>query len=99
MGSRVFIPCTKALVALDVSGDKLSIAWKLDGGSGPPIVAAGTVWALANNGILRAVDPTTGSVRYSTQPSRPVSRFISLSAAGGMVFVADGSKLTAFALR
>ena len=62
-------------------------------------MAAGAVWALSYDGILRAVDPASGGVRYSAQLSRPVSRFISLSAAGGMVFVADGSKLATSALR
>jgi len=98
-GSTAFIPCTRALVALSAKGDKLTVAWSLDGGSGPPIVAAGVVWALGYDGKLRAVDPATGTVRFSAQLSDPVSRFISPAAAAGRVFVPDRSKLTAFTVR
>ena len=98
-GSTAFIPCTGALVALDTKGDKLTVAWTLRGGSGPPIVAAGVVWALGYDGKLRAVDPATGALRFSAQLSRPVSRFISPAATAGKVLVPDGSKLVAFALR
>ncbi len=98
-GSTAFIPCTRALVALETKGDTLAVAWTLKGGSGPPIVAAGAVWALGYDGKLRAVDPVTGAVRFSTQLSAPVSRFISPSAAGGRVFVPDRNKLVAFTLR
>ncbi len=98
-GTRVIVPCTKALVAVDTAGDKLSVAWKLNGGSGPPIIAGGAVWALGYDGTLRAVDPGTGKVLFSAGLGGPVSRFISPAAAGGRVFVPDGDTIAAFALR
>jgi outer membrane protein assembly factor BamB len=98
-GSTVFLPCSGALIALGTGGDKLSVTWSAAGGSGPPIVAAGAVWALGYDGRLKAMDPSNGTVRFSAQLGSPVSRFISLAAAGGRVFVADGDKLVAFALR
>jgi outer membrane protein assembly factor BamB len=98
-GSTVFIPTTGALVAVLANGDKLQVAWKVGGGSGPPIVAAGAVWALSYDGKLRAIEPATGRVLFSAQLGGPVSRFISPSAAAGKVFVADGSRLVAFAMR
>lgn len=98
-GATAFIPCTGALVALDTKGDKLTVTWTLHGGSAPPIVAAGMVWALGYDGKLRAVDAATGAVRFSAQLSGPVSRFISPAAAAGRVFVPDESKLVVFALR
>jgi outer membrane protein assembly factor BamB len=98
-GGRVFIPCTKALVALDAAGDTLTVAWKLSGGSGPPIIAGGAVWALGYDGAFRAVDPASGKVLFSAKLGKPVSRFISPAAAGGRVFVADGDAIVALALR
>jgi outer membrane protein assembly factor BamB len=98
-GSTVFVPCVGALVALQISGDVIKVAWKVQGGAGPPIVAAGVVWSLFYDGQLRAVDPATGAVDFSIQLTAPVSRFISLCAAGGRLFVADGNKLAAFNLR
>ena len=50
-------------------------------------------------GTLTAVDPQTGAVRFTTQVSPPVSRFVSLAAAGGRLVVADGNRIAAFSLR
>jgi outer membrane protein assembly factor BamB len=94
-----FVPCSNALVGVQVAGDRVSVAWRLPGESGPPIVAAGVVWALGHDGRLRAVDPGTGAVRFSVQLTPPASRFFSLAAAGGRLFVADGTKIAAFNLR
>ncbi len=99
LGSMVFVPGTGALVALRVSGDAIEVAWSSQGGAGPPIVAAGAVWALFHDGQLKALDPATGAVSFSAQLAPPVSRFVSLSAAGGRLFVPDGNKMTAFVLR
>ena len=98
-GSRVFIPCTKALVALDTAGDTLTVAWKLNGGSGPPIVAGGAVWALGYDGTLRAVDLASGKVLFDAKLGKPISRFVSPAAAGGRVFVPDGDAIVAFTVR
>jgi outer membrane protein assembly factor BamB len=99
MGSRVFVPTTKDLVALDVAADGLQVAWKVSGGTGSPIVAAGHVWSLGYDGKLKAVDPDNGSVVFTLPLSRPASRFITPSAAGGRLFVADGGKVVAVGLR
>jgi outer membrane protein assembly factor BamB len=99
LGTRVFLPCTDGLVALNTDGDKLTTAWRRNGGAGPPIVAAGLVWDLAKSGTLVALDPATGQQRFSTQLDSPASRFVSLSAAGGRLFVAPSDTLTAVALR
>jgi outer membrane protein assembly factor BamB len=98
-GTTVFLPCTDGLVALSTDGDKLNQKWRRPGRAGPPIVAAGLVWDLDGNGNLVAVDPVTGQQRFATTVDRPASRFVSLSAAGGRVFVAPNDTLTAFALR
>lgn len=98
-GTAVFLPTTRALVALDVTGDQLAIAWQAGGGSGPPIIAGGAVWALGYDGTLRALEPASGKVLFSAQLGNPASRFIAPAAARGRVFIADGATLTAFRLR
>ena len=98
-GTTVFIPCTDGLAAIGTDGDKLSKQWHRQGGAGPPIVAAGLVWDLTNNGTLVALDPATGQQRFSAQLDDPASRFVSLAAAGGKLFVAPKNTVTAFALR
>jgi outer membrane protein assembly factor BamB/putative cell wall-binding protein len=99
MASRVFVPCIGGLIALDISPNAVQVAWKLTGGTGSPIIAAGHVWTLTYGGLLRAVNPSTGGVVYSLQLSKPASRFITLSAAGGRLFVADGRRLVALTMR
>ncbi len=99
LGSMVFVPCSRALVGLQVSQAAIEVAWTVSGGAGPPIVAAGAVWSLAYDGELRAVDPASGDILFSTHLTRPASRFVSLAAAGGRLFVADGTGLAAFSLR
>jgi outer membrane protein assembly factor BamB len=99
LGSMVFVPTTDALVGVRVAGDRLAIAWRLPGGAGPPIVAAGAVWSLGHDGRLTAVDPASGAERFRTQLGLPVSQFITPAAADGRLFVADGARVAAFGLR
>ena len=99
LGSMVFVPCSDALVGVRVVGDRMDVAWRLSGGAGPPIVAAGEVWSLGHDGRLSACDPGTGAVGFTVQLSAPVSRFFSLAAADGRLFVADGTRIAAFSLR
>ena len=98
MGSRVFVPCSGALKAVDVSANRVQVAWSVSGGAGSPIVAAGYVWTLAYDGKLKAVDPTNGSVVLTLQFGKPASRFITLAAANGRLFVPDGRRIQAVSL-
>ena len=99
LGARVFVPCTGALVAVDTSASGVTVAWRVSGGAGSPIVAAGHVWSLGHDGKLKAIDPASGSVVFTLQLASPVSRFVTPSAANGRLFVADGQKITAVSLR
>jgi outer membrane protein assembly factor BamB len=98
-GATVFIPCTDGLVALATNGDKLSQKWRRQGRAGPPIVAAGLVWELEGDGTLVGLDPASGQQRFAAQLDALASRFVTLSAAAGRLFVAPSNRLTAFALR
>ena len=98
-GAQVFVPCTDGLVAIGTAGDKLTVAWRRPGRAGPPIVAAGLVWELDGTGALVGLDPASGQQRFTIEGGNPASRFVSLAAAGGRLYVAPSNKLTAFALR
>ena len=97
-GTSVYVPATDALLGLTVGNDKIDVAWKVSGGSCSPIIAAGMVWALGYDGELKAVDPRSGNIGFSFTMDKPVTRFISLAAAGGRLFVPDRDRLTAFSL-
>ncbi|HUE29068.1 MAG TPA: hypothetical protein VMP89_19995, partial [Solirubrobacteraceae bacterium] len=67
--------------------------------SGSPIVSAGLIWTPVPAGgtKLYGLDPATGKPRYTlTLPSPITDHFGSPSAAGGRVFVATGSTVTAY---
>ena len=98
-GSTVFLPCTDGLVALRTDGDRLVQAWRRSGEAGPPIVAGGAVWDLDGGGRLTALDPASGQQRFTAQVGNPASRFVSMSAAAGRLFLAPTDKLIAFTLR
>ena len=98
LGSRVFVPCSASLKALDVSTSQVKVAWTVSGASSSPLVAAGYVWSMGYAGLLKALDPTTGAVVYTRQFGTPPSRFTSMAAAGRRLFVPDGAKVTALSL-
>jgi outer membrane protein assembly factor BamB len=99
MDSMVYVPCSGALVALEVAQDQISVVWRVSGGSGSPIVAAGQIWSLRYDGRLMAFDLASGATQFTAQLTAPASRFFSPAAAGGRLFVADGNSIAAFSLR
>ena len=70
----------------------------MPGRTGSPIIAAGHVWTLGSDGLIKAVDPDDGSVVYTLQISKAPSQFATLSAANGRVFVPNGRRITALSL-
>jgi outer membrane protein assembly factor BamB len=98
LGSMVFVACENSLVAVRVGSKTLTIAWRSDGGSGPSIVAAGTVWTMKIGGQLLGFNPATGKVVQRISLGSPATRFIAPSAAGGRLFIADGNRIVAYAL-
>lgn len=82
-----FTPCGSSCPAPD---------WHVGGTTqfGPPIVAAGAVWAASNSG-LTAYNATTGALIYQSA-SFGVNRFVTPSEAGGQVFVPSHNVIRTF---
>jgi polyvinyl alcohol dehydrogenase (cytochrome) len=86
----IYAPCGGATVALQVDASTMSFkrAWSSTGSpNGPPIVAAGLVWALDwDNGELYGMNPGTGDtvVRRATDP---LNHFATPGVGDQMVFV------------
>jgi outer membrane protein assembly factor BamB len=105
-GGVIYLPCTDGVQALAYDSEKRTFTPLWQGPSdavGPPIVSAGLVWVVATGGFngggakLYGLDPLTGNPRYTeTLPSPVVDHFASPSAAGGRLFVASGSSVTAY---
>jgi outer membrane protein assembly factor BamB len=99
LDSVAFVPCTDALVAVKIAGDRMTVLWRHEGEAGTPIVAAGAVWSVERRGRLIALDVSSGRELFSTDVARTVSRFISPSAAGGRLFLPDRDRILGLALR
>jgi hypothetical protein len=105
-GGTIFVPCTDGVRALTYNQAARTFTPLWHGPSdavGAPIVSAGSVWSVSGASLtgggtkLYALDPATGAVRYTeTLPMSVIDHFASPSAAGGRVFVATGTTVTAY---
>jgi outer membrane protein assembly factor BamB len=102
----IYIPCTDGVRALTYNQAARTFTALWHGPSdatGPPIVSAGLVWVISGKFLegggtkLYGLDAATGVPRYTeTLPSAVADHFASPSAAGGRVFLATGSSVTAY---
>jgi hypothetical protein len=89
-------------LAYDVAARTFSPLWQGPSDAvGPPILSGGLVWSVATRFAggeeLYGLDPATGLPRYTiTLPSPVADHFASPSAAGGRLFVATGSSVSAY---
>lgn len=93
----IYVPCTDGLFAvrMDPAGRRLSVAWRQNFHSGPPIIAGGAVWSYdLDNGQLSAFDPNNGRQRATLQLGH-VDQFTTPTAVGSMLFAGAGSRLIA----
>ena len=102
----LYIACTNGTQALayDETARTFTALWQGPSDAfGPPIVSAGLVWTVATGAFkgggttLYGLEPSTGNPRFTeTLPSPVMDHFASPSAAGGRLFVASGSTVTAY---
>lgn len=98
-GSTVFVPCVDGLYALNVGDSSISIAWRASHPQvASPIVSAGAVWAIEpQSGTLFALDPSNGSVRYSTGLGS-AKHFSTPAATDGFIVAPAGRSVVALAV-
>ena len=103
----VYVECEgRGIVALNVNTGAPSFTqcnaacpapnWHAGGSTtfGPPIVAAGAVWAVSNNG-LTAWNASTGALIYQSA-AFGINRFVTPAEAGGQVFVPSHTVIRSF---
>ena len=78
VGTTAYLPCESGTTAVSAttSPARLHLLWTSSAGGGPPIVAAGLVWTMGQNGVLYGLDPATGAVRQQASvgtPRQPLS--------------------------
>ena len=100
VGQVVYLPCGNGPVAIRATSNPpaLNILWSatVDGGGGPPIVAAGLVWTIGGNGVLYGLSPSTGSVSQQATIGVPANHFPTPGVGNGLLLVANANQVIAF---
>jgi outer membrane protein assembly factor BamB len=98
-GTTVYLPCASGIIAVRAarSPAALRLLWSSGTGGGPPIVAAGLVWTIGQNGTLYGLDPATGKVRQRASIGVPANHFPTPSAGGGLLLAPSATRVVAFA--
>jgi outer membrane protein assembly factor BamB len=98
-GMTVYLPCVAGIIAVRATSSPaaLHLLWSSGTGGGPPIVAAGLVWTMGQNGTLYGLDPATGRVRQQVTVGAPANHFSTPSVGDGLLLAASAEHVVAFA--
>lgn len=98
VGTTVYLPCLNgpAAVRATTSPDALKVLWNANVGGGPPIVAAGLVWTMGQNGVLYGLSPATGQVRQQATVGAPANHFPTPSVGDSLLLAASANRVVAF---
>ena len=98
VGMTAYLPCTAGVVAVQVTRSPagLRLLWTSQTGGGPPIVAAGLVWTIGQNGVLYGVSPASGQVRQRATIGAPANHFPTPSVGDGLMLAASANRVVAF---
>jgi cobalamin biosynthesis Mg chelatase CobN len=70
--------------------------WSATAGGGPPVVAAGKVWTIGQDGVLYGLNPSTGAVQDRATIGVPANHFATASAGGGLLLAPATNRVVAF---
>jgi outer membrane protein assembly factor BamB len=101
VGDTVYLPCLSGPVAVRVgaSPPSLRVLWISKKGAGPPIVAAGLVWTIGQNGSLYGLNPTTGTLRQQASIGAPANHFPTPGVGDGLLLATSANRVVAFHAR
>ncbi len=99
VGTTVYLPCLAGVLALSASDSpaSLHLLWRAQAGGGPPIVAAGLVWTIGQDGVLDGLDPTSGQVEQTAVVGMPANHFPTPGVGAGLLLVPTARRVVAFA--
>jgi len=98
VGMTVYLPCVSGIIAVRATSSppSLHLLWSSGIGGGPPIVAAGLVWTIGQNGVLYGLDPATGKVREQVTIGTPANHFPTPSVVDGLLLAPSSDRVVAF---
>jgi outer membrane protein assembly factor BamB len=97
-GSTVYLPCVNGVIAVRASAAPpgLRLLWNSGTGGGPPIIAAGLVWTIGQNGVLYGLDPATGAAAQQASIGVPANHFPTPSVGDGLLLAPSARNVVAF---
>ena len=97
-GTTAYLPCLSGPVAVQASASPagLHLLWSASVGGGPPIVAAGLVWTIGQNGVLYGLDASSGAVREQATIGAPANHFPTPSVGAGLFLAPAADRVVAF---
>ena len=98
VGATVYLPCLNGPIAVQASASPAGVhlLWGAPVGGGPPIVAAGLVWTIGQNGVIYGLDPSTGAVREQATIGAPANHFPTPSVGAGLLLAPAADRIVAF---
>jgi outer membrane protein assembly factor BamB len=98
LGSTAYLPCITGTIAIRVGSTtpSIDILWHASTGGGPPIIAAGLVWSIGQDGVLYGYDPTTGAIRRQVTIGQAANHFPTPSVGDGLFLVPTATQVIAF---
>jgi len=98
VGMTAYLPCTTGVIAVQVTSSAagLRVLWSSRAGGGPPVVAAGLVWTIGQNGVLYGVSLASGQVRQQAAIGIPANHFSTPGVGDGLMLAASANRVVAF---
>jgi hypothetical protein len=99
VGTTVYLPCLVGPVALQTTAAPagLRLVWSARIGGGPPVVVAGRVWTIGQDGTLYGLAPATGAVVQRATVGVPANHFPTPGVGAGLLLVPAADQVVAFA--
>ncbi len=97
-GTTVFLPCLSGPIAVSASTSpkQLRLLWSASVGGGPPIIAAGLVWTIGQDGVLYGLNPSTGAAQQHATIGVPANHFPTPSVGAGLLLAPAADRVVAF---
>jgi outer membrane protein assembly factor BamB len=98
-GMTVYLPCFSGIIAVRAAASPpgLHLLWSTATGGGPPILAAGLVWTIGQDGTLYGLDPATGAIRQQASIGAVANHFPTPAVADGLMLAPAARNVVAFA--
>jgi outer membrane protein assembly factor BamB len=97
-GTTAFLPCVSGPIAVTATSSPPALhqQWQASVGGGPPLLAAGLVWTIGQNGVVYGLNPASGTVKTQATVGGQANHFPTPSVGAGLFLVPTADHVVAF---